>query len=294
MSILVCGLAVIDLVFSVDTIPTRPNKYPAHDMVTVGGGCAANAAVAIVRLGGQAALVARVGNDLVGDMIVSGLEAEGVDCGLVQRHPGSRSPVSAVLVDRTGERLVVNYRARHLPDDVSRAAEAGALADAVLVDTRWPAVAVAALEAARGRGVAGVVDAEAPIPFQVASAASHVVFSQSGLGDFTGVDQVEEALGAADRLVSGWVAVTLGGDGTLVLDRGLPTLIPAPTVEVVDTLGAGDVWHGAFTLALAEGRPEVEAVRFANAAAALKCTGPGGRAATLDRSAVLALLSQST
>lgn len=294
MSILVCGLAVLDLVFRVDEIPVRPDKYPADDMVIVGGGCAANAAVAIVRLGGRATLIARVGDDLVGDVIVDGLEVEGVDCGFVQRHPGSRSPVSAVLVDRTGERLVVNYRNRDLPDDVMRAGETAARADAVLVDTRWPAVAIAALEAARRRGVPGVVDAEAPIPFEVARAASHVVFSRSGLGEFTGLDRVEEALDTARRLVSGWVAVTLGADGTLVLDQGAPRLIPAPVVAVVDTLGAGDVWHGAFTLALAEGRPEVEAVRFANAAAALKCTGLGGRSATPDRSAVTALLSQST
>ena len=68
--------------------------------------------------------------------------------------------------------------------------------------------------------------------------------------------------------------------------------MPATAVEVVDTLGAGDVWHGAFTLALAEGRPEVDAVRFANVAAALKCTGFGGRAATPNRVDVEAMLTE--
>lgn len=290
MGILVCGLAVVDLVFAIDTIPTTPGKYRADDVAIVGGGCGANAAVAISRLGGQAMLVATVGDDLTGHMIVTGLEAEGVDCRLVQHRSGGRSPISSVVVDRFGERLIVNYRDRRPPDDTDWLSAVDPSIDAALVDTRWPAAGVAVLELARHLGVPGVVDAESPVATDVVTAASHVVFSTPGVCDFAGIADVEEALLAADRILPGWVAVTVGARGTIVVHEGAPLLLPAPSVQVVDTLGAGDVWHGAFTLALAEKRSEIDAVRFANIAAALKCTGFGGRAATPDRSTVEAML----
>ena len=84
-------------------------------------------------------------------------------------------------------------------------------------------------------------------------------------------------LRAAAKRTPAWLCVTHGADGTYSLARGQLDHIPAASVDVVDTLGAGDVWHGAFALRLAEGAAEGDAIRFANAAAALKCTRPGGR-----------------
>ena len=138
----------------------------------------------------------------------------------------------------------------------------------------------------------GVLDAEAPVA-EAAEAlplASHIAFSAQGLHDYTGETGLKPGLEQAARRTGSWVCVTDGAAGTTWLDGETFHHCPAFPVEVVDTLGAGDVWHGAFALALAEGQDEAAAVRFASAAAALKCTQPGGRAGAPDRAAVLRFL----
>jgi sulfofructose kinase len=156
---------------------------------------------------------------------------------------------------------------------------------AVLADTRWPEGALAALTAARSAGVPGVLDADRPIPADGAllAAASHVAFSHEALADYTGEADPVRALERAARGLDAWCCVTVGAEGVHVLAAGRHQHLPGHRVPVVDTLGAGDVWHGAFALALAEGRPEAIAVRHASAAAALKVQRPGGRAGAPSR-----------
>ena len=141
--ILVAGMAVMDHVFFVDAFPTEAAKYRANDAAVVGGGCAANAAVAISRLGGEPMLAARLGGDSVGDMIIAGLAREGVNFDLCDRS-GSRSAYSSILVDSRGERQIVNFRGTGLTqstDHITAAPKIGA----VLADTRWSAGTVAAM-----------------------------------------------------------------------------------------------------------------------------------------------------
>ena len=107
--------------------------------------------------------------------------------------------------------------------------------------------------------------------------ASHVVFGLSTLQDWTGATELEEALGIASGRIDAWVGVTAGSEGTWWLDSGNLEHTPALEVEAVDTLGAGDVFHGAFALGLAEGMSARAAIEFGSAAAALKCTRFGGR-----------------
>ena len=288
-SVLAVGIAVVDFVFAVDELPEGPHKHWTEDADIVGGGCAANAAVAIARLGGDARLAARIGDDAVGDMIAADLVAEGVDCALLQRRSGAHSSFSAVAVDAAGERQILNFRGRGLGDEtgwIDAAADCGA----VLADTRWSAGAVRAMELARARGVPGILDAEGPADAELLERASHVAFSRNGLLSFAGDLGFEAALLKAAGLLPGRVFATDGQRGTLFVEHGAVAEAPAFKVRAVDTLGAGDVWHGAFALALAEGTPETPAIRFANAAAALKCTAFGGRRGSPDRAAVEALL----
>ncbi|MEL6600191.1 MAG: PfkB family carbohydrate kinase [Pseudomonadota bacterium] len=273
-SIFLVGMAVADFVFDVEEMPRTAEKHRATGARIVGGGGAANAAVAISRLGGTAHLAGRLGTDPVGDVIASGLEAEGVDLSQTSRTAGAVSSYSSVFIGRDGERQIVNFRGAGLPD---RPAWSTPPVDAVLVDTRWEAGALEAMNLANTRGVPGVVDAEAPVPLPVIAAASHVAFSMQGLVDLTGLTDPEAALRAARVHTPAWLAVTDGANGVWTLDGDRLDHHPAERVAVVDTLGAGDIWHGAFALALAEGRDEPSAVRFASAAAALKCTRPGGR-----------------
>lgn len=289
--VLVCGSAVVDMVFEVDAFPSEPEKYAARTARIVGGGCAGNAAVAVARLGGVARLAARCGADLQGDLMREGLEAEGVDLSLVQVAQDGRSAFSSILIDAGGERQIVAFRGAALPRDLP----AGGLGSpaAVLADTRWPQAAVAVLSHAREIGVPGVLDGEAPVEGRLVELASHTVFSAQGVRDFTGLEDLTHAVKAV-ATPGRWVAVTDGAAGTLYVDQaGEMALIPPPKVTAVDTLGAGDVWHGAFALWLGDGAEEAEAVRFANAAAALKCTRRGGREGTPTREQTLDLMQRT-
>jgi sulfofructose kinase len=267
-------------------LPDHGAKYRATRFETVGGGPAATAAVTVSRLGGQAMLAARVGDDDAAAMIVAELTGYGVDCTHVRRCPGSASSVSAVIVDARGERMIVNHLDPLLPVDPTWLPSPGSVgAGAVLADTRWPEGALAALVAARAAGLPAVLDADRPVPADGAllRAATHVAFSSDALTDLTGIGDASLALAEVARGLQAWCCVTAGGDGVYSYEQGKMRRDPAFDVPVVDTLGAGDVWHGAFALALAEGRRETDAVRFASAAAALKVQRSGGRAGVPTR-----------
>lgn len=273
--VLVVGVAVLDFVFYVDAFPQGGAKHRARDAAMVGGGCAANAAVAIARLGGEALLLTRLGGDRIGRMILDDLTGEGIDTSLSDTS-GARSSYSSILIDSAGERQIMNYRGDGLiqsPARLSDAPDAGA----ILADTRWSEGAFAAMELARARGVPGVLDVEAPAETDAFGPASHLAFSEQGLAHFHPGLAPEDAIRKVAAEHGGWVCVTMGALGVAWCRGDEGGHEPSRSVAVVDTLGAGDVWHGAFALRLAEGADEVAAIRFANATAALKCTRTGGR-----------------
>jgi sulfofructose kinase len=295
-TVLVAGVAVIDFVFEVDTMPDRPQKYRARDAYITGGGNAANAAVAISRLGGRPWLAARTGDDAVSDLIVAGLEAEEVDTSLVRRFPGRRSSFSSVFIDAAGERQIVNYRDTNLGQDAGWLAEETLPGlSAVLADTRWGKGALAAMELARRHGVPGIIDAEAPVreAEDALRIASHVAFSMQGLADLAGTADAASGLLRARQELDGWLCVTDGANGAWQLEGDNLHHTPAIRVDAVDTLGAGDVWHGAFALMLADGVAVGNAVRFANAAAAVKCGRTGGRSGYPTMAEVQSLLRET-
>jgi sulfofructose kinase len=288
------GIAVLDYLFSMDELPHGGGKHYATGYREVGGGVAANAAAAIAKLGGTARYVGRVGDDPVGARILADLAVLGVDVDGVERVAGVSSPVSAVLVDGTGERTIINYTSESLfgAGDADRAADVAGV-DGVLVDVRWPAGAARALTAAAEAGIPSVFDFDRPMDDDGASLlglASHVVFSEAALTETAGVTDPGEGLLAMRDRTEAFLAVTTGAGGVWWLDGPEIRNQSAFPVEVVDTVGAGDVFHGALALALAEGQPEPVALRFASAAAALKCARPGGRAGTPARSEVEELL----
>ncbi len=294
--VLVAGSAVIDFVFALDEMPRAAEKFRARDAAFLGGGCAANAAVAMARLGGVPVLVVPLGDDEAGDMIVRGLQRDGVDCSAVERVAGRRSSVSSVFIDRRGERQIVNYRDPALEHDLSWLTGLDTMRfDAALADTRLPAAAAAIMRAARERGVAGVLDGEVPTrgAREAIGLASHIGFSVQGLADLSGEADIEKGLRLARAATAAFVCVTDGANGTYHLAGDTVVHTPAFKVEAVDTLGAGDVWHGAFALALAEGMSETEAIRFASAVAAIKCARQGGRAGYPRRADVTGLLKET-
>ena len=283
--ILVTGLAALDLIFRLDHLPKLGEKYLANEGFLSGGGNAGNAAVATARLGGQVSIFAAVGRDDVGALILKGFQHEGIDTRLVIQLEDHQSSFSSIVIDKSGERQIINCRNTLGPENLD-VLQKLPIQDGYLADSRWNEAAVTTLKLANKFSKPGVLDAEAPVSYEAVSKASHVAFSRQGLYDFTQHDDMLSGLRSLSNKLDNWICVTDGSAGVYYLDRGEPRNIQGPQVLAVDTLGAGDVWHGAFVLGLAEGKNELDAIHFANLAAALKCTTFGGRLGMPTRSAV--------
>lgn len=293
--VLTMGIAVLDTVFRLAEMPREATKFYASNRAEVVGGIAANASIAICRLGGRALLASRLGDDVPGEQIARILGADGVDMALVEWINGGKSPVSAILVDDAGERLLVNHTDlsifRGPPADL-----AGIEVDAVMADTCWPEGAVAALLLARRAGKPGVLDYDrkaSALEDEMLQAASHVVFGRQGLEMFSGSGDIEEGLRRARPRTSSWLACTSGGDGVYWLDGARLRHMPAFPITPADTLGAGDVFHAALALALGEGQAIEPALRFANGAAAIKCTRFGGGSGSPTRAELERFLKEA-
>ena len=292
--ILCLGMSAMDAIYRVAAIPAVPTKILATGFSECGGGMAANASVAVARLGGAAHYWGRVGADPLGERILAELVREGVDVAMVRRVPGCASPSAAILVAPDGDRLVCAFNDPALdPDPAWLPLASVAGFPAVLSDVRWPQGARAVLGAARSAGRIAVLDGDVGPPdaiLDLAGRATHAMFSEPGLSAVSGTDEPGAGLARVAGQVEATVGVTLGAAGFLWRDGSAERYVAAPRVAVIDTLAAGDVWHGAFTLALAEGSNIATAARFANTAAALKCTKPGGRAGAPSRAEVAAAL----
>ena len=297
-TIICLGHTALDRIYRVPHLPAGSTKVRALAFGEVGGGMAANAACAMSRLLDPSVhsveFWGRTGEDSAGRIMREEFGQYAVGIAHLRAFPGCMSSQSAVMVDAAGERMIVNYRGDVPTDDVSwlpfgRVRDAAA----VLVDVRWLEGAFAVLQAARLAGVPSVLDADlgdVPIVRALVPLADHAIFSEPGLVNWHGGDDTETALRAAVAGGAKIAGVTRGDKGPTMLIDGQFHHVPAFPVRVVDTLAAGDIFHGAYTLALAEGKPALEAARFASAAAAIKCSRQGGREGAPTRAEVEALL----
>jgi sulfofructose kinase len=295
-TLLCVGIAVQDLLFRVDAFPPPGGKTMTHDFMAVCGGCAVNAAIAVARLGGSARYSGPLGDatDHPSNQLVEAMQKEGVDVSQVVRVSGAAIPVSGIMIDATGERIIVTYR-----DHRVEAAQPPALdkllsgVTLLLADNRFPDFVRPICEAARTRGIPVVLDADRPTVeddplFRIAN---YVVFSSECLRATTGVDDLSAALLRIAPRTPAFLAVSDGPNPVRYIADGQVRTLAVFKVEAVDTLAAGDVFHAGFTLGLAEGRDPITALRFGSAAAGLKCTRFGGSMGAPSRSEVDALLT---
>ena len=295
--ILCAGIAVQDIVMRVQNFPAPGAKVAASEFIITGGGCAANAAVTIARLGGRVAFAGPLGgsDDHVSNRIVTDLKAESIDCGGVVRFDGGTASVSLILLDVEGEKTIATRRGVKLGNVLP--ADAGKLvahADAVLVDNRFPDFVTAVCRAAHARKIPIVIDLDqaTKVDDPLLALGTHVVSSAEALHGTTGLDDHGAALKRLSGHVSGFLAITDGPNGVYWLENGALRHMPAFKVKAIDSLGAGDAFHGAFTLGLAEGRELTDVIRFASATAALKCTKFGGASGAPQRTEVEAFLAE--
>lgn len=287
--ILCIGIPVRDLAFRVEALPEHGSKANASHLAEICGGNALNAAIAISRLGGRVAFAGPMGDarETSSGFILERMAAEGIDTTHIVRMPGLTTPVSAIMIEPSGERTLTIYRdpglwTVKLPD----ADELLADRRAVLVESRCEAFATSLCTEARRRGIAVIVGVDRPMALQdgLLTTASHLLFASEQVQETAGIADDGEALKRLAELTPAFLAATRGPRGTIWLnEEGELKKTPAFPVQAVDTLGAGDVFHGAFTLGLAEGKDAREALRFAAAAAALKCTRHGGGQAAPQR-----------
>ncbi|HET6838666.1 MAG TPA: sugar kinase [Bradyrhizobium sp.] len=298
--ILCIGMPVRDLTFRIDELPERGFKVNASHFDEISGGNALNAAIGIARLGGRASLCGPMGDasETSSRYIFDSLAHEGIETKHIVHMPGLVTPISNIMIDPSGERTIVTFRDPalwkvRLPDADTLLEDC----NAILTENRCAKFCTDLCAEARRRGIPVIVDVDRAMSLRegLLTASSHLVFSSEALQSTAGITDDGEALKKIAKLTSSFLAGTRGAQGTLWLDEH-QTLqqTPAFPVHTVDTLGAGDVFHGAFALAITENQEIPDAVRFASAAAALKCTRFGGAFAAPNRTEVEELLRQGS
>jgi sulfofructose kinase len=275
------GLSALDQIWRVPTFfAGGSQKIRSLEYATMGGGMAATAAVTVARLGGIAAFWGRGGDDAAGHEMRKALAEEGIDVSQFRLFANGQSSVSGVLVDSAGERQIVNFRGQFPePANWLPLGEVEA-ASVVLADPRWLVGAVAMFKAARAKAVPTVLDADvadAEVFGTLLPLTDHAIFSEPALSGFAGSTGDEALVGIA-KFGCAVAAVTRGADGVSWLANNVVRRLPAHAIDAIDTTGAGDVFHGAYALAIGARLEAADAMAFATAAAALKCTRPGGRA----------------
>jgi len=277
IDVLCVGQANYDLTLGVDHQPGLDEKTVASWMVECGGGPAANAALTVVRLGQRAAFLGYLGRDMWGERHLQELVCAGVITDFVVRGD-LPTPLSVVLVKPDGQRSVVNYRGStpYLQPDVFDLDRVSP--KVILFDGHEPDLSFKLVRQARQRRIPTVLDAGSVHRGTqgLVDQVDYLVCSERFANDFTGlVDEEQAALKLT--VLSPNVVVTLGGRGLVWANPAGQGRLPACSVIVEDTTGAGDAFHGAFAACLAAGQPWLESLRFASAVAAICCTKRGAR-----------------
>ena len=274
--------------------PVLGNRIVGYDVQ--GGGMAATALVTVARLGGQAEFWGAVGADWAADLILKGLRDENVDTSQVRRIEGRSGPLMIVCIDQpTGDRHFLRRTGLCDADRPLGSPDRLAGAGCLLVDDTRPETDLPAAREARRLGVPVVGDFS-HIHESTRALLPHVdyaIVSEACARELDAADDLRKACRMIRDRGPACVAVTLGARGLEFLDGDRFGRMEAFRVDVVDTTGAGDVLHGAFCWGLVEGLPLEENLRFASAAAALKCRHLGGRAGIPRREEVVRFLQQN-
>jgi sugar/nucleoside kinase (ribokinase family) len=296
-AILCAGIAVQDIVFRVDQFPPPGGKCMTHEFKVILGGCAVNAALAVARLGGRAHYTGPLGGDSdnVSNQLMTSMASEGIDTSRVVRVKGASAPVSGIMVDGTGERMIVTHRDPRI--EAGRVADPNALVEGVsllLADNRFPEFVRPICEAAKRRGIPIVLDADRPTveADPLFAISDYVIFSSECLRATTGLDNLSDGLRRVAPRTRAFLAVSDGPGAVRYIADGAVKTLPVFKIDAVDTLAAGDVFHAGIALALAEGRDPIAAMQFGSAAAGLKCTRFGGSMGAPTRAEVEAFLAR--
>ena len=279
--VLAIGVCTVDLIVRVPTFPQVDGRMEVLDLTQAIGGNAAVAAAALGRLGAHVRFAGVVGNDAHGDMVRTGLREAGVDVALLDTVEGLPTVATIIISDvDTGTRTILTQPAMPTapPSEALRCA-AESVQYVHLDHAALPALAAELLPCCRSAGTRVSFDGGVAVPGLETYLPLIDVFvaTRRQLNAMTGEHDLARALAWARAAGPRTVAVTMGEEGSAGLaEHGSLVVAPAFRVDVADSTGAGDVFHGAFLFALLQGQGMRAALAFANAAAALSCRAVGG------------------
>ncbi|MDA3900392.1 MAG: PfkB family carbohydrate kinase [Spirochaetes bacterium] len=280
--ILGLGGVVIDRSLIVPDIPGWDTVLHAHHYSTHQGGMVATALAACARLGVQSEFIGAIGDDDAGGFIVKKFIENHVSCARIVVKEGEPSPCSICLVnEKSGARTIIHYRG--LQDQNSLNIDINLAEKKFLhLDGYWPETAVTTAKKAKEEGIVVTLDPSSTLigsPYcdSLLDLVDYVVPGYNFASGLTGKSDVREMCTSIYRPTMKAVVVTWGNKGVFTYDGELFVNYPGFDVDVVDTTGAGDVFHGALLVGLSRGYTLEQNCRLGNAAAALKCRSVGGQ-----------------
>jgi len=275
VDVLCVGYACYDLIFSVEKHPLADEKTVAQQLLNCGGGPAANAAVAIAKLGFKSAFAGYLGTDLYGEQHCQEFENHGVVTSLIKRAD-SPTPLSTVLVKPDGKRALITYTGETKALNAEAIDFSTVQPKVILFDGHQPHLSAELIDIAQKYNIPTVLDAGSlhtgtaylldKVDYLLASEKFALQYS----------DNIKSALNQLAKLAPN-VAITLGEKGLLWQQQQNKGHLKACTVNAIDTTGAGDAFHGAFAAALVKNLSWIESLKFASTAGSLCCTKMGAR-----------------
>jgi len=295
--IVIVGSANTDMVVKAPRIPGPGETVIGGDFLMAAGGKGANQAVAAARLGARVTLVARLGTDMFGDQAIAGYQHEGIDTTYIVRDADHPSGIALISVDAQGENSIAvasGANAHLTPLDVDRASQAIGEAHVLLVQLEVPLDAVRrAVTIAHDMGVRVILnpaparEIAPPLLAQVSIVTPNEHEVKVVVGEPDQAHAIRRILDAGVETV----LVTLGAQGVLWATRETQILVRAFPVEAIDTTAAGDAFNGGLAYALGRGLSMAEAIRYANAVAAISVTRLGAQPSLPTGAEVAAFLA---
>lgn len=295
--ILVVGSTNTDMVIKAAHLPRPGETILGGTFFMNPGGKGANQAVAIARLGAPVTFICKTGTDIFGHQSQQLFEAEGINTSYVFSDPQNPSGVALISVDDKAENCIVvasGANANLTPEDLKKAEEAIDQCDIVLLQLEIPMETVeyvAKIAFEKGKKVILNPAPAQPLSAELLSHLYLITPNETEAEMISGVKITDEAsANEAAQVLSEKgvqnVIITLGSKGALVYSNGESEVVPAYKVNAIDTTAAGDVFNGALTVALSEGRDLKEASRFGCKASAISVTRSGAQSSAPYRNEV--------